>query len=108
MTNCLACGWASYDRRRRERTVDCGSMARMTVLATGSAAALDPPQRFRPPHGRLAGGGGEDHPTGGRLQHRGDDHTDRLVHVAPAVLDHDHGAVVEVSHALVLLFTFFD
>src|SRR2546423_4627201 len=108
MTKRVACGCSLQDRRRRETTVDSGSMARITVLATGSAAALDPPQWLRPAHAGLTGRGGEDHPAGGRLQHGRDDHANGLVHVAPAVLDDDHGAVVEVGHPLILLFAFFD
>src|ERR1700737_921001 len=108
MTNRCACGDAMRDWLRRETTVDCGSTARMTRLATGSAAALDSPQWFWPSHGRLPGRGGEDHAPGSRLEDRGDDHPDGLVHVAPAVLDYDHRAVVEVGHALVLLLPFLD
>src|SRR5256885_5343780 len=79
-----------------------------TARSASGAAALDPPQWFRPPHCRLAGRRGEDHPPGRRLQHRRDDDPDGLVHVAPAVLHHDHGAVIQVGDPLVLLFPFLD
>src|SRR2546421_6166376 len=105
---CFASGASRRASWSRATNPGPGSTVRTAASATGSAAALDPPQRFRPPHARLAGRGGEDHPAGGRLQHRGNDHADRLVHVAPAVLDHNHGAVVQVCHALVLLFPLFD
>src|SRR5437773_10709427 len=79
-----------------------------TARSASGAAALDPPQWFRPPHGGLAGRRGEDHAPGRCLQHGRDDYPDGLVHVAPAVLHHDHGAVVEVGDALVLLLPFLD
>src|SRR5262249_62237448 len=45
----------------------------------------------------------EDHAAGRRLQLRGDGGGDRLADVALAVVDHHHGAVVEIGHALTAL-----
>ena len=42
------------------------------------------------------------------MQHRGDDHADRLIDIAPSVLDHDHGAVIEVGDTLILLLPLLD
>src|SRR4029077_19187190 len=42
----------------------------------------------------------EDHPAGRRLDDRGHHRRDGLVQQPPAVLDDDHGAVVEAAHAL--------
>src|SRR6202158_4337119 len=108
MTMRCAAGASRRASRRRATKPGPGSTVRTAASATGSAAARGPPQWFRPAHGRLAGRRGEDHPPGCRLQHGGHDHPDRLVHIAAAVLDHDHGAVIEVGDSLVLLLPFLD
>src|SRR5262249_21424397 len=46
---------------------------------------------------------GEDHAAGRGTQYRGDGRADRLADVALAVVDHHHGAVVEIGHALTAL-----
>src|SRR5215831_625822 len=46
---------------------------------------------------------GEDHAAGRGLQHRGDGGGDGLADVALAVVDHHHGAIVEIGHALTAL-----
>src|SRR5256885_10297245 len=108
MTTCCERGASRRASRRRATKPAPGSTVRTATSATGSAAARGPPQRFGPSHGRLAGRRGEDHPPGGGLQDGGHDHADGLVDVAAAVLDHDHGAVIEVRHSLVLLLAFLD
>src|SRR5213593_2330359 len=42
----------------------------------------------------------EDHAPGGRLEHAGDDDVGGLAEIAPAMVDDDHRAVVEVGDAL--------
>src|SRR5438067_13933162 len=104
----LAAGASRMASRKRATKPEPGSTLTTATSATGSAAARGPPQGFGPSHSRLAGRRGEDHPPGGRLQDGGHDHADRLVHVAAPILDHDHGAVIEVGHSLVLLLAFLD
>src|SRR5579883_1638824 len=48
-------------------------------------------------------GFGEDHPASDRLQHAGHDDVRFLTDEPAAVLDHDHGAVVEIADTLVRL-----
>src|SRR5437868_11491049 len=108
MTTWCARGASRMASRRRATKPGPGSTVRTATSATGSAAARGPPQRFWPSHRRLAGRRGEDHPPGSGLQDGGHDHADRLVHVAAPILDHDHGAVIEVRHSLVLLLAFLD
>src|ERR1700693_5873697 len=90
----------------RSRATSAWPGSTVKTASASGAAALDPPQGFGPPDARLARRGREDHPASRGLQHGGDDDADGLVHVAPAIFDHDHGAVVEVCDALVLLITF--
>src|SRR5205807_9927815 len=104
----LAAGASRMASRRRATKPGPGSTLTTATSATGSAAARGSPQWFRPPHGRLARRSREDHPPGGGLQHGGHDDPDRLVHVAAPVLDHDHGSIIQVSDALVLLLAFLD
>src|SRR5690242_1387092 len=46
----------------------------------------------------------EDHFTGGGLQDAGDGNVRVLSNQAPRIVDHDHGSVVEIGHALVVFF----
>src|SRR2546423_2342582 len=108
MTTWCARGASRMASRRRATKPGPGSAVRTATSATGSAAARGPPQGFGPYHGRLAGRSGEDHPPGSGVQDGGHDHPDRLVHVAAPILDHDHGAVIEVRDSLVLLLAFLD
>src|SRR5207245_7738040 len=85
MTTWCARGASRRASRRRATKSGPGSTVRTATSATGSAAARGPPQRFGPSHGRLAGRRGEDHAPGSRLQDGGDDHADRLVHVAAPI-----------------------
>src|SRR5205814_9826756 len=48
------------------------------------------------------------HAAGGRLQHARDDHFQRFVDVAAAILDDNHGAVVQVSYTLASFAAFLD
>src|SRR5438270_4328917 len=107
MTNRFAAG-ASAKACRRRATRSGPSVTVSTATSASAAAALDPPQWLGTPHRRFARRRSEDHAARRRLQHRGDDHADRLIDIAPAVLDHDHGAVIEVGNPLVLLLPLLD
>ena len=50
----------------------------------------------------------ENHLSGGRLQNGSDRDVDRLANHLPRVVDHYHGAVVQIRHALVVFLAFFE
>ena len=50
----------------------------------------------------------EDHTTGLRLKHARDRDLDRVAQTALAVVHHDHGPVIEIRHALLLLLAFLE
>src|SRR5438067_7348406 len=50
----------------------------------------------------------KDHAPGDGLEHARDHHVDLLVDGPRAILDHDHGAVVEVAHSLAWLLAHLD
>src|SRR5438552_1096354 len=50
----------------------------------------------------------EDHLAGGGLQHRSHGNLDGLADGLARVIHHHHGAIVEISHALVVFFAFFE
>src|SRR5438445_1401239 len=79
-----------------------------TTTQAGSRPGRGPGERGMRARGRilaaarglLLGQPGEDHPPGRGLEHRVHRHADALADGPPALVDHDHRAVLEVGHAL--------